>query len=260
LNGLVPSWSPDGRHLAYKRRTINPSRPVEMVVQTLDTGELRTYAPRTGTMGMGQPTWYADGTVQAVNRSGIRLKVGPTDLEEVAVPATLPMGFASPDGRTVYGNTTNSEVPVFDVSTGTRTGSITLPKDWRAGGLSPDGRTFALVNFEAGAAAKLALIGTDGGGFRPIPTSLAGGVAGREAIRSITWSRDGRAMLVAVHTGDDRTSIQRVPVDGGAAITLVQGIVSLRSFAISADERRIAYSTDRPSTDVWTLDLKAALK
>ena len=35
-----------------------------MVVHTIETGEVRTYSPRTGGMGIGgQPTWYHDGTV-----------------------------------------------------------------------------------------------------------------------------------------------------------------------------------------------------
>lgn len=257
VNGLVPSWSPDGRHLAYKRRSINPSRPVELVVQSLDTGELRTYVPRTGTMGSGQPTWHSDGTVQAVTKSGVRLKLGVAALEEVTVPATLPMGFTSPDGRTVYANVPNGGVEAFDVTTGARVATLPVPKGWRAAGLSPNGRTFALI---LDGPANLAVIGVDGNGFRPLTTRIRGRIGGREAGRPVVWTRDGSALLVAVIGDDDRSTIRRVPIDGGPMTTVAAGITGLRSFAVSPDERRIAYSLHRPKTEVWTLDLKASLK
>jgi Tol biopolymer transport system component len=222
-------------------------------VHTSETGELRTYAPRTGGMGTGRPTWYFDGTVQAIARSGIRLKVGGTVLEEVTVPATLSMGHVSPDGRTLYADARDAGIEILDVSSGTRTGGIPLPTNWRMAALSSDGRNLALAKFEDNdAPAKLAVVGVDGSGFRELSASING--ATRE---SVIWTRDGTALLVEVYTGKNISAIQRLPITGGQPVTIAANIVGLRSFVISPDERRIAYSTDRPSTDVWMLDLKA---
>jgi Tol biopolymer transport system component len=259
LNGLVPAWSPDGRYLAYKRRTTNPARPLEMVVQTLETGELRTYSPRSGVMGAGRPTWYPDGTVQAIARSGVRLKVGGTALEELSVPATLRMGYVSPDGRTLY-DATPDAVEIFDASTGTRTGSFPLPKNWRPAAISPDGRSLALVNLDNESPVRLGVIGVDGSGFRQLSAVANRLMLGEDPRGSVGWTRDGSALVVRVSTAKDVSAIQRVPIAGGQPVTIAANIVGLRSFDISADERRIAYSTDRPTTDVWVLDLKAALK
>ena len=221
---------------------------------------VRTYSPRTGTMGMGQPTWYEDGTVQAITKSGVRLKVGGPSLEELAVPSTLPLGFVSPDGRTLYARASAVGMEIFDVPSGAPSGSVAVPKDWRPVALSPDGRTFALWSLDPKATAKLAVMGVDGTDFRPMSASISGRIVGQEAGRPVRWTSDGSALFVAVSTGDDLSAIQRVSVAGGPAVTISANIRGLRAFDISPDERRIAYSIDRPTTDVWLLDLKAALK
>ncbi len=257
LNGTAPAWSLDGRYLAFKRRTTNPGRPVEMVVRTVDTGELRTYSSRAQTMGAGRPTWYADGTVQAIRRSGIRLNLGGAALEEVSVPATLPMGLLSPDGRTLFSvDSSDGVVDIFDVASGTRTGGVPLSSGWRPARLSPDGRTLALVRAaNDGVQTRLAVIGIDGSGFRELPGSFAGATT-----YSVSWTRDGTALLAKMDTVKDVSSIQRVPIDGGKPTTIATNLGELLSFDISPDQRRIAYSINRPTTDVWMLDLRGALK
>ena len=202
------------------------------------------------TSGTGRPTWHPDGTVQAIGRSGVRLKVG-TALEEV-VTATLPMEYVSPDGRTLYAAARDAGIEMFDASNGSRTGSIALPNTWRPAALSPDGRSFALIGGNTGQPAMLAVIGVDGRGFRQLPSSFSGATPD-----SVRWTRDGTALFVEVDSGNDVSSIQRVPISGGQPVTIATKIVGLRSFDISPDERRIAYSIDRPSTDVWMLDLNA---
>jgi Tol biopolymer transport system component len=256
LNGQAPAWSPDGRYLAYKRRTTNPGRPFEMVVRTSDSGELRTYSPVAGAMGDGRPTWYNDGTVQAIWRSGIRLKTAGSALEEVEVPRTLPMGYVSPDGHTLYATGNNGGVDTFDVTSGTRTGSISLPEGWRFAALSPNGQSLALVSFANDKApTRLGLIGIDGTGFRQLQTSVLG-----PGVQTVSWTRDSTALLVEVQTRKNVSSIQRVALDGGAPVTIASDLGELLSFAISPDGRRIAYSINRPTTDVWMLELKAASK
>ena len=258
LNGQVPAWSLDGKYLAYKRRTTNPGRAVELVVRSSETGESLTYSPREGNMGTGQPAWYGDGTVQAVTRSGVRVRVGDT-LEEITAAARLPLGPLSADGRTLYAGTPEGTIDVFDVTSGTRSTSISLSKNWRPAGVSPDGRLLALVARDNESPLKLAVVGVDGSGFRALPASSAP-LAGLQARNPVVWMRDGRALFVAVSTGRDMASIQRVPINGGAPVTIAANIGEVRSFDISPDERRIAYSLNRPTTDVWMLDLKAALK
>ena len=185
------------------------------------------------------------------------MKTGVT-LEEISA-APLPLGFLSPDGRILYAGTPDGPIDVFDVASGTRSGSIALSKNWRPAGLSPDGRLLALVTRENALASKLAVIGVDGSGLRELSAAVTPlwGLEGRNAA---VWTRDGRALFVAVSTGKDMASIQRVPIDGGTPVTIAANVGEVRSFAISPDERRIAYSLNRPTTDVWTLDLRSAFK
>ena len=262
LNGIVPEWSTDGRFLAYKRHTTNPARPVELVIRTSETSQLRTYTPRTGNMGTARPAWHIDGTVQAVGQSGIRVKVLGSSLEEIQTPR-LPFGSISPDGRTWYtgGVGTDTGFGGFDVSSGARTSRITIPNNWRPAGLSPDGKTFVLVSDQVGPGQTLAVIGVDGSGFRQLPARLAGRINGESPrLTRPIWTSDGSALIVSVDTGNDTSALQRVPVAGGQPITLVANIAALRTFDISPDNRQIAISFDRPAFDIWALDLKAVLK
>ncbi|HEX8029838.1 MAG TPA: hypothetical protein VF491_15300 [Vicinamibacterales bacterium] len=256
LNGQVPAWSPDGRYLAYKRRTNNPNRPVEMVVRTSDSGELKTYAaPIPGTMRTGRPTWYADGAMQPFLRNGFRLKASGATLETITAPSTLPMGQVSPDGNTLYVSTAGG-IDQFDVASGIRRGNISLPPSWRFAALSPNGQLAALVRFnDTKTPSQLAVIGIDGSGFRQLPTAVIGATSA-----TVIWTRDSSALLVKVDVRKNVSSIQRVPLDGGAPVTIASELGELLSFDLSPDGRRIAYSLNPPTTDVWMLDVKAALK
>ena len=99
------------------------------------------------------------------------------------------------------------------------------------------------------------MIGIDGSGFRELPGSFAGATT-----YSVSWTRDGTALLAKMDTVKDVSSIQRVPIDGGKPTTIATNLGELLSFDISPDQRRIAYSINRPTTDVWMLDLRGALK
>jgi Tol biopolymer transport system component len=275
-----PSWSPDGKHVAFKRR-IPPNAFNNLVVRSMESGEERTYSAPDWTnqqfgFGPGIPTWFHDGSLFIGSEPipGQPRWLGRMTLEGqytklVQIPPQLGwVGAIAPDDKTAYvfsrttpGSgytslvavdlTNGEEKAVFNAVSGTIMSAA----------VDSTGRKIAFLSFpnggnpEQGSASqsKLATVQADGSGYRELYVTSKRMEKGPDQIQ---WTSDGQNLFFIE---DGR--VMRISAQGGTPefTGLGGGTGSNRPFFISlrADNTRIAFSGGAPFSgglELWALD------
>ena len=274
--GVAPTWSPDGKSIAFKRHHPGSVDRYDLVVHSLETGNERTYLTNLGTTGNGAPIWFHGGAsimtgIRRADGSGpaysIDVKTG--DFKEL--PRIHGWSAVSPDNKTVYyvrraepsrvvsvGLDTGQEQPIFVSPKGT---GISIA-------LSPDGRTLALALTRAlvgsGVNLELARVSVDGSGFREFYTRPPDHRAG---IGHVAWSSDGRSILFDQRQPGGDWGVMRISAEGAGPASLViaahlgQGRNGGLSFDPSPDGSYFAFTSSERVTALWALDnVLSALK
>jgi len=257
--GIRPRWSRDGKWLAYKRlKTGAANDDHELVVHSMQTGMEWTFRP--GPMGSGLPQWYLNGTVQPISNNRFLVGISSGEPKELTAARAVPLAATlSTDDKLSYrpadrdpqkpGTARRNEgIEVIDTATNERIAFIEFPKlimNTAAPALSPDGRTLAVAVAEQG----LTLVGVDGTNMRTIFTGAFEARPG-----SLTWTRDGRAILFA-QRNNDNVRIMRVPAEGGQPEYTGISANALQTFDLSPDGTRIAYEArSNNEAELWALD------
>jgi Tol biopolymer transport system component len=272
--GLRPSWSPDGKHLAFLRPKPGAGNVRELVVRTLKTGDERRFSATEGTEigAYDTPVWFHDS--QALLQR-VRYPSAPFDASEALFRADLQDGsFAevtafgrfrirgafqaalANDDATLYTmgpvlreDVVPSEMRNVIVSADLRSGQqkaifVAGPARNVVAGvsMSPDGRTIAFFTYPGAQSLDLktpslhlARVGTDGGGFRELAGPFVAG-----ASTTAKWSKDGRAILFAPGVIGTKGELNAGPilrVDAGTGTTESTGtrVAGLSSFDLSPD-------------------------
>lgn len=257
--GMNPTWSPDGKSLAFSRRTANPEI-FDLFVRS-STGEetvykrndLRNWPPRWLHNGSGflQGAQRSVGSVPDFAWQLLDLKTG-TFREAIGFGAFRPWAAAvSRDDRTLYivsrPATEGSDVLVgVDLDTNQQRIVHRLPGQSAARitlALSPAGDQIAVATVRDVRTrdARLVVVRTDGSDYRELPISLKS----PNVVGKLAWSKDGSSLLFAENDGSENAEsrIVRIPLNAGKAEFTGLTVRGLGTFDLSPEGSRIAFST-----------------
>ena len=273
--GIRPTWSPDGKSIAFRRHHPGRTDDYDVVVHSLETGDERTYLTNFGaTDREGTVNWLHNGKtiVAGIGHSDGSRSLYKIDLktgEFKALPtAPAPHAF-SPDEKTLYVARNDPKdwaklpghILAVDLSNGQEKQIFTMPEPGYAWFLlTPDGRTM-LVNRQdqKTRTVHFYLLNVDGTGYREIYA-----IARKDFQFNFNLTQDGRWILLAKRNEDNNWQLIRIPIEGGAPEStgvVLDGTLYERSLALSPDGSRIAYNTVKRVEELWSLDnVLSALK
>jgi Tol biopolymer transport system component len=284
-SNALPSWSPDGRRLAYKSARGPAQRRTHevVVVRSIDTGQVREMRPTLGYFGPVQ--WSPDGRSfltlgrDLKGRTGIyQIDAETGDASTVFVERARERSFYpiwAPDGKSFYfrrdyRDTKDSAYIRYDLGTGTETELI------RRGvlsqvNLSPDGRYFASRSVDESSNSRtLILIAETGGEVRELvryPSELPKQDLTNERkgvwLAQGAWAPDSRSFLAnktadvsGAGLGTKTLETWRVPIDGGSPQKVGEGLPSA-PWAVRPDGRialTVKETAPRRDPEIWALE------
>jgi Tol biopolymer transport system component/DNA-binding winged helix-turn-helix (wHTH) protein len=214
----APAWSPDGGRIAFTRRSTSQLRDVCEIVM-LDVA-----------------TRFERPLAECGNSEEFRMSWTPDN-------RWLLVSHASGHGA-------GWQIARISVASGERQ-MLTLPPPRILGdhtaSVSPDGSRIAFVRSISGTVGDVFLVSTGGGQ----PSRLSYDSAD---IVGLTWSRDGRSLVVA----SDRAggySLWRYPIDGGAPALVAGGGTKMKHPSRAANGDAIAYESWNYEINVWEAGL-----
>jgi Tol biopolymer transport system component len=241
---LQPTWSPDGRNLAYRSRggPVGPGNNPIITIRSGATGEERLLSPR---LLVGPISWAPDGrSVIAPGITGTETGIFRIDTETSGITRLAEPGWLfpnlCPDGKTLVFVKEGTIITKRNLDTGEESEVVKAGR--MSYDLSPDGRE---VVFQVDGAVKT--VSLNGGEPRELFRGLA-------KYYGLGWTRDGRYILASA-LGTASSEIWRVPAQGGTPLKLDLSVPRTASFTLHPDNRRFAFSVDEGSkSELWVLE------
>jgi Tol biopolymer transport system component len=238
----LPTWSPDGRHLAYISHPgrIGTGNNI-LTMRSAATGEERMLSPRLRSVDL--ISWAPDSrSIIARGRTSTESVPVRIDIESSEY-TRLPGGNARPrlcpDGKTLL-FLTPAAIMKRNLDSGEESEVVKVGK--MTYDLSPDGREVVFVANDAVKAVSL-----NGGEPREL-------FRGSAQSYGLEWTRDGR-YIIAIARGTQASEIWRIPAHGGAALKLDLSVPKMEAFTLHPDNRRFAFSVNEGSQrELWVLE------
>jgi len=246
-------WSPDGKSIAFGRTRSNTQR-LALVERSMESGAEKIYGMNDNQNWFKTPRWFHDGKSYLIHRnqtngSGFeRLDPGKesrTLIATVDFKSSIRLAALSPDDQTLYVANNDPKtriIVVVDLITRMEKQRFTLPNapdPISAISLSPDGKRLAIWT-EKG----LSRIGVDGRGYQTLYNSPNAASANLSPI----WTKDGRAILIALNERSNKWRIMRVPADGNGKPTFTGlEVEDLESLDLNPDGTRIVFDGVAPT-------------
>jgi len=276
-----PSYSPDGKFLAYVTRGGNSPYPTNsgnaLCIRSLETGQERMFYGeiwRLGYRWIAGPSWSPDGRFitfagsrGAYPRAVLRLALETGEIAPVLEAGANDVrmdGVYGPDEKHFFarGDRENglSKLVVRDLGTGEEQELYRFPTlEQRIGmSLSPDGRWLSFINAGWGTVRSLKIMPVSGGEAREVWSF--GETKPGTGLGSHTWSRDCRYILFSAADPDDLPLhvLWRVPVEGGTPEKLgLERRWGIGSLTVHPNGRQVAMAgRGGPSTssEVWMIE------
>jgi Tol biopolymer transport system component len=263
--GLNPRWSPDGKALAFKRHTPQSEEWHNVVVRSLGTDQETTFYR--DSIRADPPRWRHDGK-SLLTLAGTAPESGNQWWHVLDLPAKTftrailrgdfrgGIAAISPDDKFLYtvardrSDKSNKwdRVVAVEIANGNEREVFRFPGTAETHPIpsgigiaaSPDGRNLALaVRNPKSLETRLLSVEVDSGKHR----ELFGPYSAGATFDKLTWTKDSTIFFAM--SGEDRSSkIMRLRSVGGTPEFTGLTIKDLRTFDVSPDGTRIAYSTE----------------
>jgi len=277
-----PSYSPDGKFLAYVSRRGNSPYPTNvgnaLCIRSLETGQEKVYYReiwRLGLQYIDGPEWSPDGRVivfvgstGTMAREFYRLDVEKGGISRVASYGAdeRVLGWVcGPEGKFYYGRhdvkKKVSEIVVRDLESGVERIQFKFPSLERGVGLafSPDRKWLSFINYAWGGVRSLKVMPASGVGE---PREIYNFGETQKGVPNIehAWTPDGRFIVYSRPDPKDLPSweLWRVPVEGGQpekiGLTRRWGLWNL---TIRPDGRQIVFAGRNgasTNSEMWVLE------
>jgi Tol biopolymer transport system component len=246
----MPTWSPDGRNLAYisRRGSVTNGWANDLLtIRSTATGEERFLSPRL--RYVNQISWAPDGrSIIALGFADPETGVFRIDTETSGITRLADQGLfpkLCPDGKTlVFVSRAEPAIKKRNLDTGEESEVVKAGKMYYD--LSPDGQQ---VVFQVDSAVKT--VSLNGGEPRELFRGLAQNY-------KLGWTRDGRYIIAQALDGPLDTAsgeIWRVPAQGGTPLKLDLSVPKTEYFALHPDNRRFAFSVNEETkSELWALE------